>query len=129
MPKFSWTLLLDLEEVTKWKKEEAKVFFHCKMAERERGGWTRTIIPFSTNKFFFNVTENKFYTFQGSNISRMTFFSLKTIEIPEGNINAVNCTRTWRVEIRYVNFNWREKLWNVRQYAWENHLCQHFSTF
>src|ERR1051325_8961408 len=58
----------------------------------------------------------------------MSFWSLKTTVIPEGSIPAVDSTRTSRVKPRFVRFSRRERIWNVRLHARENHLGYMLST-
>src|ERR1044072_8339026 len=52
----------------------------------------------------------------------MSFWSLKTTVIPEGSIPAADSTRTSRVKPRFVRFSRRERIWNVRLHARENHF-------
>src|ERR1700755_3456948 len=52
----------------------------------------------------------------------MSFRSLKTTVIPEFSIPVVDGTRTIRVKPRFVRFSRRERIWNVRLHARENHL-------
>src|ERR1700755_2240038 len=52
----------------------------------------------------------------------MSFRSLKTTVIPEGSIPVADSTRTSRVKPRFVRFSRRERIWNVRLHARENHL-------
>src|SRR6201990_1365909 len=59
----------------------------------------------------------------------MSFWSLKTTVIPEGSIPAADSTRTSRVKPRFVRFSRRERIWNVRLHARENHLGYALSTF
>ena len=47
---------------------------------------------------------------------------MKTTVFPEGSIPAANSTRTSRVKPRFVRFSRRERIWNVRLHARENHL-------
>src|ERR1044072_4052983 len=58
----------------------------------------------------------------------MSFWSLKTTVIPEGSIPAADSTRTRRVKPRFVRFSRRERIWNVRLHARENHLGYALST-
>src|SRR6201990_2407699 len=62
------------------------------------------------------------------NISSVSSWSLKTTVIPEGNIPAVDSSRTSRVKPRFVRFSRRERKWNVRLHARENHLGNAFCT-
>ena len=57
------------------------------------------------------------------------FKSLKTTVIPEGSIPAVNSVRTSRVKPRFVGFSRRERIWNVRLHARENHVFYALCTF
>src|ERR1700755_3132500 len=52
----------------------------------------------------------------------MRFWSLKTTVVPEGSIPAADSTRTSRVKPRFIRFSGRERIWNVRLHARENHL-------
>ena len=47
---------------------------------------------------------------------------MNTTVIPEGSIPAANSTRTSRVKTRFDRFSRRERIWNVRLHARENHL-------
>src|ERR1700755_1761710 len=58
----------------------------------------------------------------------MSFKSLKTTAISEGNIPPADSTRTSRVKPRFVRFSRRERIWNVRLHARENHLRNAFYT-
>src|ERR1700755_1702264 len=58
----------------------------------------------------------------------VSFWSLKTMVIPEGNIPAADSARTSRVKPRFVRFSRRERKWNVRLHARENHLGNAFDT-
>src|SRR6201990_3456622 len=58
----------------------------------------------------------------------MSFWSLKTTVVPEGSIPAADSTRTSRVKPRFVRFSRRERIWNVRLHARENHLGYALST-
>src|ERR1044072_1637968 len=52
----------------------------------------------------------------------VSFWSLKTTVFPEGSIPAANRTRTSRVKPRFIRFSRRERIWNIRLHARENHL-------
>src|ERR1044072_3879962 len=52
----------------------------------------------------------------------MSFRSLKTTVISEGSIPTADSARTSRVKPRFVRFSRRERIWNVRLHARENHL-------
>src|ERR1044072_7864654 len=52
----------------------------------------------------------------------MSFRSLKTTVIPEGSIPVADSMKTSRVKPRFVRFSRRERIWNVRLHARENHL-------
>src|SRR6201990_892970 len=58
----------------------------------------------------------------------MGFKGLKTAIISEGSIPAVDSARTSRVKPRFVRFSRRERIWNVRLHARENHLSYALST-
>src|ERR1700755_1452792 len=52
----------------------------------------------------------------------MSFRSLKTTVISEGSIPTANSARAIRVKPRFVRFSRKERIWNVRLHARENHL-------
>src|ERR1044072_1394632 len=52
----------------------------------------------------------------------MGFSSVKTTVISEGSVPATDSARTSRVKPRFVRFGRRERIWNVRLHARENHL-------
>src|ERR1700755_2089959 len=52
----------------------------------------------------------------------MGFRGLKTTVLSEGSVTAANSARTSRVKPRFVRFSRRERIWNVRLHARENHL-------
>src|ERR1051325_1171031 len=58
----------------------------------------------------------------------MGFRSLKTTVISEGSVPATDSARTSRVKSRFVRFSRRERIWNVRLHARENHLSYALST-
>src|ERR1700755_3628934 len=58
----------------------------------------------------------------------MSFWGLKTMVIPEGSIPTADSVRTSRVTPRFVGFSRRERKWNVRLHAGENHLSNAFCT-
>src|ERR1700755_2987407 len=58
----------------------------------------------------------------------MGFRGLKTTVISEGSVTASDSERTRRVKLRFVRFSRRERIWNVRLHARENHLIYAFST-
>src|ERR1700755_2301156 len=58
----------------------------------------------------------------------MSLWNLKTLVISEGSIPTVDSTRTSRVKPRFVWFSRRERIWNVRIHARENHLGNAFCT-
>src|ERR1700755_675841 len=58
----------------------------------------------------------------------MSFRSLKTTVISEGSNPTADSTRTSRVKPRFVRFSRRERIWNVRLHARENHLDNAFCT-
>src|ERR1700755_3589007 len=58
----------------------------------------------------------------------MGFRGLKTTVISEGSIPAADSARTSRVKPKFVKFSRRERIWNVRLHARENHLSYALST-
>src|SRR6201990_3346727 len=98
------------------------------MPERARGRGARKIIAFATEKRVFGISKNRFCTIPGRNISCKSFWSLKTTVIYEGSISAEDSTRTSRVQQRFIRFSGRERMWNVRLHARENHLSYELST-
>src|ERR1700755_170113 len=58
----------------------------------------------------------------------MGFRGLKTTVISEGSFPAADSARTSRVKPRFVRFIRRERIWNVRFHARENHLSYALST-
>src|ERR1700755_1704296 len=59
----------------------------------------------------------------------MRFWSLKTTVVPEGSLAAADSTRTSRIKPRFIRFSGRERIWNVRLHARENHLSYALCTF
>src|ERR1700755_2350408 len=58
----------------------------------------------------------------------MSFRSLKTTVLSEDSIPTADSTRTNRVKPRFVRFSRRERIWNARLHARENHLGYTLST-
>src|ERR1700755_1505380 len=58
----------------------------------------------------------------------MGFRGLKTTVISEGSVTASDSARTRRVTPRFVRISRRERIWNVRLHARENHLIYALST-
>src|ERR1700755_137895 len=58
----------------------------------------------------------------------MGFRGLKTTVISEGSVTASDSARTRKVKSRFVRFSRRERIWNVRLHARENHLIYALST-
>src|ERR1044072_8140792 len=103
-------------------RSKVRVDIFCEMPERARGRRTRKIIAFATEKRVFGISKNRFCTIPGWNINSVSFRSLKTTIISEGSIPAADSARTRRVKPRFVRFSRRERIWNVRLHARENHL-------
>src|ERR1700755_79648 len=58
----------------------------------------------------------------------MGFRGLKKTVISEGSVPAADSARTSRVKPRFIRFSGRERIWNVRLHARENHLSYALST-
>src|ERR1044072_7985619 len=58
----------------------------------------------------------------------MGFRALKTIVISEGSVPAADSARTSRVKLRFSRVSRRERIWDVRLRARENHLSYAIST-